>query len=120
MAVEFNIDGDIANQKRNYQIEGETYKLHTYWLPIVGWCVSVLKEDGTPLISGITLPAEQINLTWRYSRLGGLFSGDLFLLNKNSKPLTPLTSDNFGQEGDWNLFYLTLAEMETFGIVSHS
>ncbi|AHK11268.1 hypothetical protein S140_162 [Shewanella sp. phage 1/40] len=118
MAEELNIEGDpLVVEIKDYQIEGFNYRLHSWYSNRLGWNVSIYDTDNVAILTGINLISEFSNLTWKYSRkTHDLFEGDLFLINKQDNYDTPLTSDNFGQDNEWGLFYLTNSDQVDLGI----
>lgn len=118
MAIEFNCSGDpLVVEVRDYQIEGDNYRLQVGYSNRSGWYVSIYDTDDNPILLGLTFISEPQNLTWRYSRLAtGLFEGDMWLFNKDNDYTKPITKDNFGEAGVWGLFYLTKQEMIDLGV----
>lgn len=118
MAIEFNIEGNpLVIEVKDYQIESGNYRLVTGYNKRAGWYLSIYDLQDNPILLGLTIPSEPQNLTWRYSRVTNkLFTGDIWVLNKPNKTTSNLESTNFGESGDWGLFYFTQAEMVDYGI----
>ena len=118
MAIEFNCTGDpLVIEVRDYQIESINYRIHVGYTNRNGWYVSIYDTDDNPILLGLTLISEPQNITWRYSRLNtGLFSGDIWVLNRTGDYTNTLTKDNFGEDSAWGLFYFTESEMIEYGI----
>lgn len=111
MAVFLNIDNSILNQKQEFQIEGELYKIKMNWNRRTGWAMNIYSEKDVTILAGLTMRPEQ-NLTWRYTRSGGLFSGELFCLNTHlGSKEEQITTTNFGQGKKYQLTYLTREEV---------
>lgn len=118
MAVELNISGNpLEVEVKDYQIEGKNYRVHTWYTGRTGWNISLYNTVDETLLTGITIINELSNLTWKYSRKTSLlFNGDLFSVNKKGDYTSPLTSDNFGEDKDWGIIYLTVDEQKELGI----
>jgi hypothetical protein len=117
MAVELNVVGNpLVVEVKDYQIDGETYRVHVGYSNRNGWYVSIYNTDDVAILLGITLISEPQNLTWRYSRGGGLFKGDLWVFNNTGDYTKALTKDNFGEGKMWGLYYLTTTEMTELGV----
>ena len=115
MPVVLNLDNSLANQVQDFQLEGDSFFIHTYWNPRSGWYVSVSDKLSEPVISGL-LMIPNGNLTWRYSR-DRLFPGDLWVIdNSPTETAVPLDRDNLGDGKRYSLDYFTQDEMNTLGI----
>lgn len=110
-----NVDNAISNQVQDFQIEGESFFIHTYFNPRNGWTVDVQDKFKTPLLSGLLLVPNG-NLTFRYSK-ENIFKGDLWCIdNDPSEDFVPLDRDNFGNDLRYSLEYLTVDEMDELDI----
>lgn len=116
MATFLNTIVGLYNQTQEYQIEGISYFLNTQWNPRNGWEVSIYDNSNTPLLIGLLAVPDQ-NITWRYSRGTGLFTGDLWVDDTSiGTEVGVITKDNFGQGRRYQLVYRTKAEMDAEGI----
>ena len=116
MAVFLNTIGSLSNPTQEYQIEGVTYYINCNWNYRNGWQVSIFNEEKVPLITGLLAVPNQ-NITWRYSRSGGLFTGDLWVDDTEfGNDTDTITKDNFGQGLRYRLVYRTQAEMNEANI----
>ena len=116
MSVILNINNSIANQEQTFQIEGIVFIINTYWNVRSGWYVSISKEDETPLITGLKVMPDA-NITWRYSRVDGLFTGDLWVIDTEAQNKDKtITRESFGQNQRFQLIYISEDEQNTLGI----
>lgn len=116
MPVFLNTDNSLDNQTQDYQIEGTPYKITAYWNTRSGWYIDIRSEDDEAILTGLKVMPDG-NLTWRYSRLTGLFQGDLWVVDTEYDPDDlVITRDNFGQDKRFRLTYFTQDEMETYNI----
>lgn len=106
----------LDDQTQEYQIEGITYFITVRWNYRDGWEVSIADSANVRILSGLIAVPSQ-NITWRYSRSTGLFTGDLWIDNTElgSKD-TDITRENFGQGLKYRLTYRTKNEMDQAGI----
>lgn len=113
MAVTLNVDSAELNQIQEYQLEGVTYKIQSRWNDRSGWEISIFDEDSVAILTSLTAKPNQ-NLTWRYSREGGLFTGDIWVLDNflGGDESEEIDENNFGQGRRFILMYLTKTEME--------
>lgn len=108
--IELNIEG-LGNERKLYSLGARNYIVETTHSVVSGWTLSVYDTEENLLVGGLSIIAEDRNLTYKYhSRLDGvLFSGDLWVLSKQEIRY-PLTFDNFGESGNWGVYYLTQEE----------
>jgi len=111
MASILNTNNALNNQIQDFQIEGITYRINTYWNVRSGWYVSIFDQDGIDILTGL-LCVPDYNLTWRYSRAGGLFPGDLWVIdNEPTKGEPVINQGDFGDGKRFQLIYFTQTEM---------
>ena len=97
MAVFLNIDSNILNQTQSFLLEGLNYNISTEWNYRSGWYISIFTDEGVLILGGLKVMPDG-NLTWRYTRKDGLFSGDIWVDNTEiTSELDPVGRDNFGQ-----------------------
>lgn len=115
MPTILNTDNAISNQLQNFQIEGKTYFIRTYFNVRSGWYLDILDQFQIMILQGIKLMPDQ-NLTYRYDK-EDLFSGDLWIIDNAPDKNNPTVDvDNFGDGKRFSLEYLTQSEMEEFSL----
>lgn len=116
MATFLNIDNVILNKPLEFQLEGITYIIYTEWNSRSGWYISVSDLDNNLIFAGLKAMPDA-NLTWRYTRTTGLFTGDIWVDDTAVEATNELiTRDNFGQGKRFQLVYRTQLEMTEGGI----
>lgn len=125
MTIALNISGDSPNQISQFTIEGVNYFFQTRWNTRMGWTISIYDSNSnpstdpsiTPLLGGLKCMSNGL-LTWRYSREGGLFSGDIMILDTEGEFNGEITRDNFGEGRRYVPVYFTEEELVEFNISS--
>ena len=123
MTIALNVDGDNPNQVLLFQIESVSYYIHVRWNERMGWVFTFYDSstdptktpDATPLLGAIKCMPMGL-MTWRYSRSGGLFPGDILVLDTTGTINGTITRDNFGQGRRFVPTYFTQDELEEFQV----
>jgi hypothetical protein len=123
MTIALNVDGTNPNQIVEFQIEGVNFYFHVRWNERMGWVMSIYDSDNnpatdsslTPLLGGLKCMPNGL-MTWRYSRSGGLFSGDILVLDTESDINGEITRDNFGQNLRFVPTYFTEDELSEYDV----
>lgn len=96
--------------KPKISIRGTTYKLEYRWNSRTNrWKLDIEDTESGTVLNGVTL-IEQTDLTSHFRSKGFDWEG-FFLISPNTDTNLPLGRDNFGSEKDYELLFLTYAEM---------
>jgi len=117
MAVILNIDTTSqSNQNQRFIIDNRVLYINTRWNRRSGWFISIYDQDNVPLVQGIKIMPNRVDLLARY-RYMEILPGWLINADTNPKKVDDegITFTNFGQGKRWQLVYLSLDDIAQGG-----